>query len=319
MRLIFMGSPDFAVPSLLKLADSHQIAAIYSQPPRRSGRGMTEKLTPVAIAAQQLGLPIYWPISLSDPSVQQEIAGFNPDAIIVLAYGLLLPQAVLDIPKLGCINGHPSLLPRWRGAAPIQRAIASGDTQTGVTTMLMDAGLDTGPMLLQQITPIHSADTARSLHDRLAEMTAHCLSDTLEQLTASTLSSTPQSANGVTYAPKITTSETELDFSQTPAELCCQIRAFSPIPGCWLQGASGKRLKLLMAQPVSPEISANHISGIYLGLGDDGGLHISAGGEGAGGAISLSQLQPAGKKPMSARDFLNGQPLIAGTLLAQQV
>lgn len=314
MRLIFMGSPDFAVPSLKYLASKHDITSVYSQPPRASGRGMTERLTPVAAAASDLGIPARWPLSLKSDMVQQEIADETPDAIIVVAYGLLLPQAVLDIPKYGCINGHASLLPRWRGAAPIQRAIEAGDTKTGITTMQMEAGLDTGPMLIRHMTEISDADSAGTLHDRLADMTATCLGETLDALSTGALSSTVQPDDGITYAAKINTQETEIDFHQSAQDLACKIRAFSPFPGCWIMGKSGKRMKLLMAK-TSDQAKAEDMPGTYLGQADDGGLRIQAGD----GVISISHIQPAGKKPMAAQDFLNGKPLTAGQLLSDQI
>ena len=324
MRLIFMGSPEFAVPSLKKLASIHEISSVYSQPPRASGRGMAERLTAVAEAATELGISARWPISLKAADIQAEIASETPDAIIVVAYGLLLPQAVLDIPKYGCINGHASLLPRWRGAAPIQRAIEAGDTQTGITTMQMEAGLDTGPMLLTHPTTIDNDDTAGTLHDRLADMTATCLVETLDALQAGALSPQTQADDGITYAAKINTQETEIDFNQTAEALAYKIRAFSPFPGCWLMGKSGKRLKLLMAQDAA--ISASKYSpssypkgtypnGIYLGQSETGDLLISA----AEGAIAVRQLQPAGKKPMPARDFLNGKALVIGQSIHDQL
>lgn len=321
MRLIFMGSPDFAVPSLKQLARHHEIVSVYSQPPRASGRGMTERLTPVAAAATDMGIAARWPLSLKSDDVQTEIAADKADAIIVVAYGLLLPQAVLDIPKFGCLNGHASLLPRWRGAAPIQRAIEAGDRQTGITSMQMEAGLDTGPMLLHQTTDITPEDTASSLHDRLADMTADCLVQTIDALSAGTLTSTPQPEDGITYAAKINTSETEIDFTMDANSLANKIRAFSPAPGCWLLGNSGKRMKILMARAIADTDGKMHDTvaaatpGTYLGQADDGTLLVAT----SSGIIAISTLQPAGKKPMLARDFLNGRPLALGEILAEQV
>ena len=317
MRLIFMGSPDFAVPSLKHLASQHEILSVYSQPPRASGRGMTERPTAVAAAAGDLDIPARWPLTLKPAEIQDEILNDAPDAIIVVAYGLILPQAVLDIPKFGCINGHASLLPRWRGAAPIQRAIEAGDSQTGVTTMQMEAGLDTGPMLVHQTTDIMAEDTASSLHDRLAEMTADCLSQTLDALSAGKLISTPQPQDGITYAAKINTSETEIDFHMAARDLAHKIRAFSPVPGCWILGHSGKRMKCLMANAeANAKADASVYSpGTYLGQADDGGLLVAT----ADGVINLTIVQPAGKKPMPASDFLNGKLLNSGKLLAEQV
>lgn len=313
MRLIFMGSPDFAVPSLHQLALKHQIISVYSQPPRASGRGMAERLTPVAQAATDLGIPTFWPLSLKEADIQNRIIADAPDAIIVVAYGLLLPQAVLDIPKFGCINGHASLLPRWRGAAPIQRAIEAGDSQSGITTMQMEAGLDTGPMLLHQTTDISLADTARSLHDRLADMTADCLAKTLEAVSDNTLTPAAQPYEGITYASKINTSETEIDFAIPAAMLANKIRAFSPVPGCWILGQSGKRMKMLHAFATSTATSAT--PGTYLGSSEDGSILVAA----ADNILQISEIQPAGKKRMFARDFLNGRALTLGQLLAEQV
>ena len=320
MRLIFMGSPDFAVPSLEKLAAVHDITSVYTQPPRQSGRGMQQTPTAIAKKATELSLPVRWPDSLKDKAVQDEIAAEQPEAIIVVAYGLLLPQAILDIPVYGCINGHASLLPRWRGAAPIQRAIEAGDAETGTMAMLMEAGLDTGPVLAERRTPIETGDTAASLHDRLALLSADCLADTIADISAKGLHPTPQSETGISYAAKINTSETELDFHQSAHSLACKIRAFSPYPGCWIKGQSGQRLKCLMAGIASDQLPAGltHTDirpGDYLGQAADGGLLMATGD----GLLSISTLQPAGKKPMSARDFLNGRPLIDGQPLAAQV
>ena len=203
LSMVFMGSPAFSVPSLQRLADRYSVKAVYTQPPRKSGRGMKLRQTDVGAAAEKMGLPCFWPETLKDPSICEELAAHEADIFVVVAYGLLLPQAILDLPRFGCVNGHASLLPRWRGAAPIQRAIEAGDRKTGVCTMLMEKGLDTGPVFDRYETDIPANITAGQLHDRLCLMTADLLCTTLDKIAAGTAMTTPQAANGVVYAPKI--------------------------------------------------------------------------------------------------------------------
>lgn len=304
LNLVFMGSPDFAVPSLRALASQHLIQAVYTQPPRRKGRGMKLQPTAVGQVADELGLDCFWPDSLKDSDVQLQLASHQADLFIVVAYGLLLPQSVLDIPRLGCINGHASLLPRWRGAAPIHRAIEAGDSQTGVTAMMMQAGLDTGPMLNRQTVAITDDMTTGMLHDVLAEMTAECLISAASELAAGTARPEAQDNSQAVYAAKITNEETKLDFSMSAAELSRKIRAFQPFPGAWGDMISG-RLKILMAEAVSEsKIGSGAASvGYYHGIDSEGRMQISCGE----GLLAISMVQPAGKTRMPARDFINGQ------------
>lgn len=302
MRVIFMGTPDFAASALQALIDArHQIVAVYSQPPRPAGRGQDLRKSPVQVLAEQHGLEVRTPTSLKTPDVQAAFAALNADVAVVAAYGLLLPQAVLEAPRLGCLNIHASLLPRWRGAAPIQRAILAGDVASGITIMQMDAGLDTGAMLTRKALQIGPKLTAGDLHDLLAELGALLIVATLAQLP---LEATPQPADGITYAAKISPTEAKIDWSQPAVQLERQIRAFAPVPGAWCLAPDGARLKLLAADVVK-------------GLGAPGTalddqLTIACGD----GALRLTLLQKAGKKPMAAEDFLRGQKFPAGTSLA---
>ena len=304
LNLVFMGSPDFAVPSLRALASQHQIRAVYTQPPRRKGRGMKLQPTAVGQVADELGLDCFWPDSLKDSDVQKQLASHQADLFIVVAYGLLLPQPVLDIPRLGCVNGHASLLPRWRGAAPIHRAIEAGDSQTGVTAMMMQAGLDTGPMLNRQSVAITDDMTTGMLHDVLAEMTAECLIGAASELAAGTARPEAQDDSQAVYAAKITNEETKLDFSMSASELSRKIRAFQPFPGAWGDMISG-RLKILMAEAVSVSRQASETASVghYHGIDSEGRMQISCGE----GLLAVSMVQPAGKTRMPARDFINGQ------------
>ncbi len=247
LRVVFAGTPDFAASSLAAVLDSeHEVVAVYTQPDRPAGRGRKLTPSPVKQLAQGHGLPVYQPASLKDADAQAELAALNADVMVVVAYGLLLPQAVLDTPRLGCINVHASLLPRWRGAAPIQRAIEAGDSASGVTIMQMDAGLDTGAMLYEVRTPITSRTTGGDLHDRLAIQGANALVNVLDQLDSDSLEATPQPEEGVTYAAKLSKAEAELDFTQSAEQLARKIRAFNPWPVAWCT-LGNDRLRLLMA------------------------------------------------------------------------
>jgi methionyl-tRNA formyltransferase len=301
MRLVFMGTPDFAVPVLSALADAgHQIVCVYSQPPRPAGRGRDLRPSPVQAAAEARGFAVATPESFRDPAVLAGFAALKLDAAVVVAYGQILPQAALDVPRLGCLNLHASLLPRWRGAAPIQRAIMAGDAETGVCVMLMDAGLDTGPVLACQATPIGPEDTAGSLHDRLAVIGAALM---VETLAAGTVSATPQPETGVTYAAKIDKAETRIDWTRSAIELGAHVRGLSPFPGAWCEIA-GERVKLLMARPEDGAGSP--------GEALDDHLLVACGT----GALRLVTLQRAGKGPMDAATFLRGYPVARGTRLA---
>lgn len=294
MRIIFMGTPDFSVPILNALLEAgHDICAVYSQPPRPAGRGKKDRLSPVQARAETLGLNVRTPVSLKDCDTQASFAALNADIAVVVAYGLILPQAVLDAPAMGCLNIHASLLPRWRGAAPIHRAIMSGDTQTGVCIMQMDAGLDTGVVLLRREVAIEIGETTGELHDRLSALGADAITDALGALPF--LLPTPQPDTGVTYATKIDKSESRVDWSKATADIVNQINALSPFPGAWSQ-VGPERIKFLKAGATDTNLPAGQIKST------DGDLFIGTGN----GAVRIHTLQRAGKKTASARDVLQG-------------
>ena len=306
LKIVFMGSPDFACPTLQALLDSHhEVVHVLSQPPRAAGRGMAEKPTPVAALAQANHIPVSWPTSLKSDEETERLSVLNADLFVVVAYGLILPKQILAIPRLGCVNGHASLLPRWRGAAPIQRAIEAGDTKTGTCAMMMEEGLDTGPVILRKETAIGAEDTAASLHDRLAEMTAHTLLDAIALLADGTATPIIQSDEGVTYAAKIDKAEAALSFEDEADIVKQKIHAFSPFPGAFIMGDSGKRLKCLSAVVTTLDKAAK--AGTYLRLSSEDGLIIACGN---GTALGIKTLQPAGKKPMSGDDFARGRHLM---------
>ncbi len=291
MRIVFMGTPEFSVPVLRALAAAgHDIACVYCQPPRPAGRGKKDRPSPVQAAASELGLPVRHPISLKDAGAQAEFAALNADVAVVVAYGLILPQAVLDAPAKGCLNIHASLLPRWRGAAPIHRAIMAGDAETGICIMQMEAGLDTGPVLLRQATPIGAEETTSDLHDRLSGMGADLIVQALARL--ETLRPDPQPDTGVTYAAKIDKAETRIDWTQPAEQVARLIRGMSPFPGAWC-ALGDERLKLLRAQAVAGQGAPGTI------LRD----LVVACGE---GAVDITQVQRQGKRPMAAAEFLRG-------------
>jgi methionyl-tRNA formyltransferase len=301
MRLAFMGTPDFAVPVLTALIDAgHRIVCVYSRPPRPAGRGKALRPSPVQAAAEARGLAVAAPESFRDPAVLSRFAALNLDAAVVVAYGQILPREALEVPRLGCLNLHASLLPRWRGAAPIQRAIMAGDPETGVCVMRMEAGLDTGPVLARKATPIGPEDTAGTLHDRLAAIGAALM---VETLAAGTVSATPQPETGVTYAAKIDKAETRVDWTRDAAELDAQLRGLSPFPGAWCR-ISGERVKLLLARPEDGAGSP--------GEALDDHLLVACGTS----ALRLVTLQRAGKGPMDAATFLRGYPVARGARLA---
>ncbi|GAA6162134.1 methionyl-tRNA formyltransferase [Ruegeria sp. HU-ET01832] len=301
MRIIFMGTPDFSVPVLDALVEAgHEIAAVYCQPPRPAGRGKKDRPTPVHARAEALGFDVRHPVSLKSIEEQEAFAALKADVAVVVAYGLLLPQPVLDAPKQGCLNIHASLLPRWRGAAPLQRAIMAGDAQTGVCIMQMEAGLDTGPVLLRRATDIGTQETTAHLHDRLSEMGAAMIVETLDTL--SDLTPEPQPEDGVTYAAKIDKSEARVDWTRPAVEVDRQIRGLSPFPGAWTE-IGGERIKLLASR-------------LAVGQGQPGELlddtlRVACGD----GAIDLLRLQRAGKAAQDAATFLRGWPVAAGTNL----
>jgi methionyl-tRNA formyltransferase len=303
LRLIFMGTPDFAVPTLLALvAAGHDMAAVYTRAPKPAGRGMDMQVTPIEHEARKLALPVLTPKTLRDDEAQAEFRAHNADAAVVVAYGLILPKAVLDAPRLGCFNVHASLLPRWRGAAPINRAVMAGDKESGVTIMRMDEGLDTGAMAMREPLPILPDMTAGELHDALAQQGARLMPVTLAAAERGVLSLTPQPEPGVTYAEKISKSETRIDWSKPAAEVHNHCRGLSSFPGAWfeLDGVRVKALRTTMAK-------GSGAPGAVL----DDRLSIACGD----GAIRLVQIQRAGKQPMSADEFLRGTPVEPGTVL----
>lgn len=308
LRLAFMGTPDFAVPTLKALAAAgHHIAAVYSQPPRPAGRGQKDRPSPVQAYAESQGWEVRCPTSLKSPEAQAAFAALNLDAAVVVAYGLILPQAILDAPRLGCVNVHASLLPRWRGAAPIQRALLAGDSETGVTIMQMEAGLDTGPMLLQRRLPITPGTTAQELHDALAALGAATINEALAGLAGGSLTPQPQPEDGVTYADKLDKAEGRLDWRDRAAALERRIRAFTPWPGAFFEIESQKgreRVKVLAAEVRE---DAEGTPGTVL----DDRLTVACGE----GALRLTKVQRAGKAPMDAEAFLRGFDLPAGSVL----
>lgn len=310
LRIAFMGSPGIALGVLEALiAAGHEIACVYSQPPRPAGRGQKLTPTPVHAFAEARGLEVRTPKSLKKPEEQAAFAGLNLDAAVVVAYGLILPQAVLDAPRLGCLNMHASILPRWRGAAPIQRAIMAGDTETGVDAMMMEAGLDTGPVLASIRTPITAQDTAGSLHDRLAALAAELAPRALAGLADGSLKPAPQIEDGMTYAQKITAEDQRIDWIRPAAEIDCQIRGLSPAPGAWCEADLGQgpvRLKVLLSE------LTDHATVAVPGALIDERLSVACGD---GRAVRLLRLQKPGGKPLAAREFLAGSALPEGTQL----
>ncbi|GAC1343283.1 MAG: methionyl-tRNA formyltransferase [Acetobacteraceae bacterium] len=299
MKLAFMGSPAFALPALRALHARHAIAAVYCQPPRPAGRGHALTPCPVHAEAERLGLPVRSPARLrGDPAAHAEFAALGLDAAVVAAYGLILPQAMLDAPRRGCLNIHASLLPRWRGAGPIQAAVLAGDAATGVTIMQMAAGLDTGPMLLEAAVPILPDTTAASLHDDLAELGATLILRALDENPPPV----PQPTDGVTYAPKLTRADGAIDWRRPAAELDRQVRGLLPWPGAWT-ALHGETLKVLQARPEPGSGSP--------GATLDNALLIACGE----GALRLLRVQRPGRGPMEAGALLRGLPVPAGTML----
>jgi methionyl-tRNA formyltransferase len=297
-----MGTPDFAVPTLAELiAQGHDIAAVYSQPPRPKGRGMALEPGPVHKFADSARLTVRTPLSLKDPQEQAAFAALNLDAAIVVAYGLLLPKAILEAPKLGCFNLHGSLLPRWRGAAPIQRAVMAGDAETGVMVMKMDEGLDTGPVLMAERVAV-GRKTSGELASELSRLGADLMVRALGALERGAVTPQPQNEDGVTYAKKILKEEARIDWRRSAREVDCQIRGLSPFPGAWTE-VNDERLKILYAEPVSGAGKA----GILL----DDALTVACGD----GALRLINVQRAGKSVMTAAELLKGFALPRGTQL----
>jgi methionyl-tRNA formyltransferase len=301
LRLIFMGTPEFSVPTLLELvAYGHDIAAVYTRAPRPGGRGMKLQPTPVEVEARRLGIPVLTPKTLKTPDALQEFRAHEADAAVVVAYGMILPQAILDAPKLGCFNLHASLLPRWRGAAPINRAIMAGDAQSGVMVMKMDAGLDTGDVAMAERLPITDAMTASDLHDALARLGADLMVRAMAALERGALQLTRQGEEGVTYAAKIEKAEARIDWSKGAREVLRHIHGLSPFPGAWSEIAGdgdAARVKILRCE------LANGAGAPGIVLDDQ--LTVACGE----GAIRIVELQRAGKAPMKAAEFLRGTPL----------
>jgi len=304
LRLVFMGTPDFAVPTLLQLAaQGHDIAAVYTRAARPAGRGMDLQITPVEREARRLGIPVFTPKTLRDDAAQAEFRAHNADAAVVVAYGLILPKPVLDTPPLGCFNVHASLLPRWRGAAPINRAVMAGDSESGVTIMQMEEGLDTGPMALVERVPIGPDATAGDLHDALAGIGADAMARALAAAQRGSLTLTPQPDAGVTYAEKISKSETHIDWAKPAAAVHNHMRGLSPWPGAWFEH-HGVRVKALR----STFAKGKNAPGTVL----DDRLTIACGDN----AVRLTQVQRAGRAPMSADEFLRGTRIAPGAVLS---
>jgi methionyl-tRNA formyltransferase len=295
MKVIFMGTPDFAVPALKALATRHEVVAVYCQPPRPAGRGKKERPSPVQVAAETLGLGVRYPTGLKDADALADFRTLDADVAVVVAYGLILPQAILEAPLHGCLNIHASLLPRWRGAAPIHRAVMAGDTETGISIMQMDAGLDTGAVLLHEALPIGPADTTADLHDRLADLGARMIVTALDGL--DWIPRNPQPDKGVTYAAKIDKAEARIDWNRPACEIDRLIRGLSPFPGAWCMVA-GERVKLLRARQTDGQGAAGTVLG---------GFTIACGD----GAVEVLQAQREGKRPMVAEEFLRGMTLPA--------
>ncbi|WGT52262.1 methionyl-tRNA formyltransferase [Thioclava nitratireducens] len=295
MRVIFMGTPEFSVPVLEALAGAHEVVAVYSQPPRPAGRGKKERPSPVHAKAEELGIEVRTPRNFKAPEDREAFAALNADIAVVVAYGLILPQAILDAPAKGCLNIHASLLPRWRGAAPIHRAIMAGDSQTGICIMQMEAGLDTGPVMLREATEIGATETTGELHDRLSAMGARLILDALSEIDSLILQ--PQPEDGVTYAAKIDKAEAQVDWTRPADEVIRHINGLSPFPGAWTEIA-GERIKLLRAAPAEGSGAPGEILD---------GFTIACGT----GALEILEAQRPGKRPMSGDDVLRGLRLPA--------
>ena len=289
MKVVFMGTPDVSVPVLDAIHKAHEIVAVYCQPPRPAGRGKADRPSPVQARAEALGLPVRHPVSLHSDGAAAEFATLNADVAVVVAYGLILPPAILEAPRLGCLNIHASLLPRWRGAAPIHRAIMAGDRETGVCIMQMEAGLDTGPVLLREAVEIRPEETTAELHDRLSTLGARLIVETLERLP---LPAVPQPAEGVTYATKIDKAEARVDWARPAVEVDRLIRGLSPFPGAWTE-VNGERVKLLRSRLATGQ----GVPGQVLG-----GFKIACGS----GAVEITEAQREGKRPMPAAEVLRG-------------
>lgn len=308
LRIVFAGTPEFAAQHLSALLDAgHTVIAVYSQPDRPAGRGQKLQASPVKQLAQHHGLPVFQPVSLKTPEAQAELAALNADLMIVVAYGLLLPQAVLDAPRLGCINVHGSLLPRWRGAAPIQRAILAGDAESGVGIMQMEAGLDTGPVLLEKRLTLAPDETGGSLHDKLAALGCAALLEALPGIAAQTLNATPQPETGVSYAHKLAKSEAHIDWSQSASQLERLVRAFNPWPIAETTLA-GDKLRIWSAKALTERCNAAPGTVLHA---DKSGIRVATGD----GVLQLLRLQLPGGKPLSPAELLNGRKELLTTAI----
>jgi methionyl-tRNA formyltransferase len=307
LRVVFMGTPEFAVPTLAEIAGAgHDVAAVYTQPPRRAGRGMAERKSPVHAYADNLGLPVLTPKSLRTPEAVETFRSHRADVAVVVAYGLILPKPILEIPRFGCLNLHASALPRWRGAAPIERAVMAGDTDTAVMVMRMEEGLDTGPVCLAERVPIGPDTTAGELHDELSRLGAGLMLRALAAAERGSLDTSPQSSEGATYAPKIANEDARIDFARQASEVHNQIRGLSPQPGAWLEaGPEGKRERIKVLRSALAE--GHGTPGEVL----DDRLTIACGD----GAVRLLVVQRAGKRPMEAAELLRGFAIPPGTRL----
>ena len=304
LRLVFMGTPAFAVPTLHAIVGAgHKVIAVYTQPPRPAGRGMTEQPSPIAQQAKHFGLDAFTPATLRDPAATDAMRAHGAEAAVVVAYGVILPKAILDVFPLGCFNLHASLLPRWRGAAPIQRAVMAGDRETGVAIMKMGQGLDTGPVAIMERIPIGADTTAGDLHDELAQLGAGLMVRALAELEKGSLHLTPQTSAGVTYANKIDKAETRIDWTQPSTKVHDHCRGLSPFPGAWFEHAGAGRIKVLR----STKGSGAGEPGCVL----DDELTVACGE----GAIRLIELQRQGRKPMRADEFRRGTRMPRGSML----
>ncbi len=307
-RIVFMGSPEFALPTLQVLIERYDVVGVYTQPDRPAGRGQSLTPPPVKRFAQARGLPIFQPRTLRDPTVQAQLAGLKPDAILVAAYGLLLPKSVLDLPPHGCLNVHASLLPKYRGAAPIPAAILNGESETGITLMRLDEGLDTGPTLAQARLPIAPDDTTGSLTTRLAELGARLVAETLPRWLAGEITPQLQDENQATFAPRLNKPDGRLDWSRPAIELDRRVRAFSPWPGTFTTW-KGKLLRVLSVQIT--EHTSQGAAGAVVQDGQDIGVVTGD------GLLRLVVVQLEGKRAMSAADFVRGQPSFIGSVLGE--
>ncbi len=304
LRLVFMGTPEFAVPTLAAIVDAgHKVTAVYTRPPRPAGRGMAVQDSPIAHQAAHFGLPVCTPKTLRDISAADAMRAHHADAAVVVAFGIILPKAILDLFPLGCFNLHASLLPRWRGAAPIQRAIMAGDRETGVAVMKMEEGLDTGPVAMAEQMAIAADATAGDLHDDLARLGARLMVRALDALEKGALHLAPQPGTGVTYANKVDKSETRIDWTQPCNKVHDRCRGLSPFPGAWFEYANAGRVKVLRTTRASGAGEPGRVL--------DDALTVACGE----GAIRLLQLQRAGRQPMRADEFLRGTPIARGAKL----